>query len=133
MADKSFQCSVITPEKQVYDDIVDSVSIPAHDGEIGILFNRAPLVCKLGIGALRIRKGDDEQRWFVDGGFAQVLENRLVLLTDQALHVDQLDRAEAERILEESRGLKDPEEIMAVEKAHAEAVARVQLRMTGKR
>ena len=41
-------CSVITPEAQVFDGAAESVVVPAHDGEIGILFNRAPLLAKLG-------------------------------------------------------------------------------------
>ena len=57
MAEQTFQCRVITPEAQVYDGQVEAVVIPAHDGEIGILFNRAPLLCKLGPGRMRVRMG----------------------------------------------------------------------------
>lgn len=130
MADKSFQCCIVTPDKQVYDDKVDAVTIPAHDGELGILFNRAPLVCRLGTGALRVRKGKDERIWFVDSGFAHVLANSVVVLAEQVLGSDQIDRRQAEGLLNQARSMKVTDEISARRKAHAEAVARAQLRMT---
>jgi len=129
MADKSFQCSIITPESQVFDDRVDAVTLPAHDGGMGVLFNRAPLVCKLGAGALRIRKQDSEQIWYVDSGFAQVLENKVIVLTQQALRPDEIDRSRAEQMLEDARQMKVSTDAENEAKAHAEARARAQLRM----
>ena len=129
MADRSFQCSVVTLGKQVYDDKVDVVTIPAHDGEMGIMFNRAPLVCRLGTGILRIRKGIHEQKWFVDGGFAHVLDNSVLVLTEQALRAEQIDRKRAEELLGQARGMKVTDEDSARKRAHAESVARVQLRI----
>ncbi len=82
---KDIKCSVITPEAQVVDTTATSVVIPAHDGLIGILFNRAPLLCQLGEGTLRIDGSDGIQRRFnVQGGFAQVLNNEVTVLTEKA-------------------------------------------------
>ncbi len=81
---------VITPERQVLDVTADAVVIPAHDGELGILADRAPLMCELGIGQLRYTQRDQVQRVFIDGGFAQVLENRVVVLTSRALRRDEV-------------------------------------------
>ncbi|HEY3246263.1 MAG TPA: ATP synthase F1 subunit epsilon [Phycisphaerae bacterium] len=92
----SFRCTVVTPDRQVLDTDATFVALPAHDGEIGILHNRAPLVCKLGIGVLRVTAGGGQQRYFVDGGFAQVLDNNLTVLTPKALSSDQIDPAAAE-------------------------------------
>jgi F-type H+-transporting ATPase subunit epsilon len=129
MIDKPIQCTVVTPEKQVYDSRVDAVTIPAHDGEMGILFNRAPLVCKLGTGVLRIRRGIGEKRLFVDRGFAHVLDNSVVVLTEQALRPEQIDRQQAEELLNQAREMKVIDEDSARKRDHAEAVARTQLRM----
>lgn len=77
--------SVITPEAQVVDVRATGVVIPAHDGLIGILYNRAPLLCELGKGTLRIDATDGMQRFVnIEGGFAQVLNNEVVVLTDKA-------------------------------------------------
>ncbi len=75
---------VVTPEQQVLDDSVDSVVLPAHDGELGVLHDRASLMCELGIGQLRYTRSGRVQRVFVDGGFAQVHKNEVTVLTPQA-------------------------------------------------
>ncbi len=106
MAASGFKCTVITPDRRVFDDTADFVALPAHDGEIGILHDRAPLLCKLGIGILRIDPGSRNERLFVDGGFAQMLENELIVLTEHARTPDEID-VEAERAaLAEAKALR---------------------------
>src|SRR5436309_11697992 len=99
----TFHCSVITPERAVLDTDATFVAFPAHDGEVGILRDRAPLLYKMGIGELRVESPDGKQRFFVDGGFAQMVDNRLTLLTEQAKKVEDIDRAAAEKALAEAR------------------------------
>lgn len=82
---KALELVVITPERQVLSEHVDEVVIPAHDGELGVLNRRAPLMCELGIGQLRYTVGAQTQRVFIDGGFAQVLDNHVAVLTPRAL------------------------------------------------
>lgn len=84
MAEKTFHCSVVTPEKEVVDTAATFVAFPAHDGEIGILANRAPLLCQLGKGKLRIEKGGETLTFRIEGGFAQMVDNRLTILTENA-------------------------------------------------
>lgn len=93
---KTFHCSVITPERAVLECDATSVVFPAHDGEMGVLSHRAPLVCKLGIGELRVETGGDKLSFYIDGGFAQVGGNELSILTEQAKKPEALD-AEAAR------------------------------------
>ena len=81
---ETFHCSVVTPERAVLECEARFVAFPAHDGEMGVLPNRAPLVCKLGIGPLRVEGTDAAHVLFIDGGFAQMLDNRLSILTKQA-------------------------------------------------
>ena len=105
MATNTFHTSVITPERAVLEADAVSVVFPAHDGEVGILKNHAPLLYKLGVGVLRVKTAEGEQSFFVDGGFAQMVENRLTLLTEQAKPVAEIDRAAAEKAREEARAL----------------------------
>jgi len=110
---------VITPERQVLEETTDSVIFSAHDGEIGILHDRAPLMCELGIGQLRYHAGSQTRRLFIDGGFAQVNENTVTILTPHALLAEDITAetvAEAERSVEELRGT-DPETLEARTKA----------------
>ncbi|NJL32365.1 MAG: F0F1 ATP synthase subunit epsilon, partial [Phycisphaerales bacterium] len=71
MAD-TFRCTLITPAQQVFDEEVTYVELPAFDGQMGIEPQRAPMVAKLGDGALRLDFARGESRWyFVAGGFAR--------------------------------------------------------------
>ena len=75
---------VVTPERAVLDEAVDFVALPMYDGELGVLPGRAPLIGRLGYGELRIRRGEETQRFFIDGGFAQVRANVVTVLTPRA-------------------------------------------------
>lgn len=98
----TFHCSVITPERAVLETDATSVVFPAHDGEVGILPNRAPLLFKMGAGELRVESPQGSQLLFVDGGFAQMVENRLTLLTEVAKKIEEIDPAAIERQLAEA-------------------------------
>ncbi|UCE60386.1 MAG: ATP synthase F1 subunit epsilon [Phycisphaerales bacterium] len=128
----TFHCSVITPEKAVLECDATSVVFPAHDGEMGVLLNRAPLLCKMGIGALRVETAEDKQIMFVDGGFAQVVDNRLTILTEQAKTPDEIDRAAAEAILVEVQAMKITDEATYIARDKAIQRSKVQLKLTKK-
>ena len=132
MATKTFQCSVITPSAMAYEGQVDEVVVPAHDGEIGVLVNRSPLLCKLGAGRLRVRQGDQETSWFVEGGFAQVLDNEVTVLTQQATPVGELDADEARQMLTDALQMKATDEVDVRTKAKLEETARAMLRIARK-
>jgi F-type H+-transporting ATPase subunit epsilon len=112
----SFQCTIVTPEQQLLDAAATQVILPAHDGQIGILTNRAPLLVKLGLGKLQIDlPGGQSQTYLVDGGVAQMKDNKLTVLTTAAWAPDALDAAEARKEYEDAlkaqptdaRGMED--------------------------
>src|SRR6266487_6558469 len=81
----SFRCTLVTPEQQVLDETVTQAIVPAHDGLVGILTGRAPLLVKLGTGPLRVDLAGGQQRlFFVDGGVAQMKDNKLTILSTDA-------------------------------------------------
>ena len=83
--DKQLICTVITPEQKVLETTATQVIVPAHDGLLGVLDHRAPLVCELGEGKLRIDEaGGQTKKIAIKGGFAQVLNNNVTILTEQA-------------------------------------------------
>jgi F-type H+-transporting ATPase subunit epsilon len=99
MADtKTLQCVVVTPERTVVDEAADFVAVPLYDGELGVLPRRAPLIGKLGCGELRIRHGNESERVYVDGGFAQVRDDVVTILTARAMRASDImpDRVQAE-------------------------------------
>ena len=125
----TFHCSVITPERAILECEALFVAFPAHDGEVGVLPNRAPLVCKMGIGVLRVQTGDTTHVFFVDGGFAQMLNNRLTILTEQARRVEELNAAGVQRSLADALAMGIPDDAAYVARTSAVERARVQRRL----
>ncbi len=99
----AFQATIVTPEEQTFDQTVTQAILPAHDGEIGILTGRAPLLVQLGQGALRLDlTGGQRQVFYVEGGVAQMKDNRLTILTSQAIRPETISREAAQAELAEA-------------------------------
>lgn len=120
MADKdTINLVVITPERQVVDARVASVVFTAHDGEIGVLTDRSPLMCALNIGQVRYPEGSATRRVFIDGGFAQVNQNDVTILTNRALRAEDVSAdvvAQAEQDVKAIEG-HEPATMVAREEA----------------
>jgi len=81
----TFQCTVVTPEASVFDEQVTYANVPAHDGQIGFMPHRAPILLQLGKGVMRLDlAGGGQKSADIDGGFAQMRGDRLTILTDRA-------------------------------------------------
>lgn len=81
----SFQCTVVTPDAAVLDEQVTYANIPAHDGQIGFMIHRAPILLQLGEGRMTLDLADGGRRTAtIAGGFAQMRDDRLTILTDKA-------------------------------------------------
>jgi len=76
--------SVISPEKVLYEGTASGVVAPAFDGEMGILPMHAPLMTLLGRGTLRVETTEGERRFSVDGGFLQVVDDQVRVVTERA-------------------------------------------------
>ncbi len=75
---------VISPERVLFEGTVDSVVVPAFDGETGILPQHAPMMTLLGKGVLRLGSGGRAGRFQVEGGFLQVLNDTVRVVTEHA-------------------------------------------------
>jgi F-type H+-transporting ATPase subunit epsilon len=87
----ALQCIIVTPETTALDTPANFVALPLVDGEAGVAPGRAPLIGRLGYGELRVRNGEKTQRFYVDGGFVQVADNIVSVLTNRAVPADRLD------------------------------------------
>jgi F-type H+-transporting ATPase subunit epsilon len=127
--DKLVRCVVVTPEAAVVDEQADFVALPMYDGELGVLHGRAPLIGRLGYGELRLRRGNTVHRYFVDGGFAQVRDNVVTVLTARAFKPEEIKVDEVRRQLQATThgAATTPEAQEANEKNAARA--RAQLRV----
>lgn len=118
------QCVVVTPERTLLDEAVDSAIIPLHDGEFGLLPGHTPLIGRLGFGTLRIRAGGAERRFYLDGGFAQFRDDVLTILTQRALSAGQVEAAHARQELQQAGTLPATTDLQRTEKDRALARAR---------
>ena len=98
MAEK-LRLVLVTPEKTLMDEPVDSLRFPLFDGQIGVLPGRSPMVGRLGYGELLIRRGGSEESFYIDGGFAQIKGEVVSLLTNRAIPSTEVDAADAEKQL----------------------------------
>ncbi len=108
------QVVVVTPEKTVLDTGADFVALPLFDGEIGIAPYHSPMIGRLGYGELRIRLADGtESTYYVDGGFVQIADNVISVLTNRALPSLQVeaDKAEAQMAEAMKRPISTEEEL----------------------
>jgi F-type H+-transporting ATPase subunit epsilon len=76
--------SVISAEATVFEGQANSVVAPAFDGEVGILTGHAPMITALGQGTLRVEQSGDTLRFSVAGGFLQVVDNQVRVVTERA-------------------------------------------------
>ena len=86
-----------TPTRMVVAETVDEVVVPGSEGYFGVLPGHAPLLATLGIGELTYRIGRDERHVAIAGGFAEVRNDKVIVLADAAEQPQDIDRARAER------------------------------------
>ena len=99
MANK-INLEVITPEKLALRVAVDEVVLPGLTGELGILPDHEPLITQLKTGVLTYRQGGAQQKLHVSGGFAEVLGDKVSVLSDVAEKPEEIDPARARAALE---------------------------------
>lgn len=90
---------IVTPEKLIFDEVVNQVNVSTDQGQIGILPNHANLMAKLIPGELIIKKGGKDESLAIGGGFLQITENELTVMTDLATYAADID----ERAVEEAK------------------------------
>ncbi|HDP80363.1 MAG TPA: ATP synthase F1 subunit epsilon [Spirochaetes bacterium] len=122
-------CSILTPDRVLYEGQVHFAVVQAYDGEVGFLFNHAPFVSELGVGEVRLRTGDLTEYLVVEGGFVEMRDNHLTLLAETALKKEDLNRSELEKSLNEflSKKSESPEERIRLEVEVRRLKARVKV------
>ena len=121
MARTKFRVEVLTPEGQVFDDEVEMVSTRTVTGSIGVLANHAPLMAILEPTELRLYKSESEIVRFAQGeGYLQVVDNSALVLVEEAIAPDQIDRSAFEARAQEAREAAERAEEGSEERARAE-------------
>ncbi len=123
---------IVTPEKKVFSDTVEAVTVPTTSGEVGILTDHAPLISALKPGILSYTRGGAIERMMIAGGFLEVSANKVSVLADTAETAGEIDveaaRTERETVERNLGAWKGTEDEFETEKNRLEkAQARLQL------
>ena len=106
---KTFKIEVITPEKVVYDDTVQSITAEGTEGSFGVLADHASMIAELQTGILTISDVNNKTvRFALDGGFVEILANNVIVLPDTCTKEGEVDveKAMAEKASAEKALLK---------------------------
>ncbi len=131
---ENIQLEVVTPEKQVVNEMVQIVMAPGSLGEFGVLTGHTPFLTTLKTGIVRYTDAEGTERYvFVNGGFAEALPNKVTILAESAEKREDidLDRAKAaqeraEKRLADARA-KDNIDIARAKAALDRAVVRINI------
>ncbi|MEA2331487.1 MAG: F-type H+-transporting ATPase subunit epsilon [Thermoleophilaceae bacterium] len=121
MARNSFPVEVLTPEGKVFEAEVEMVSTRTVTGSIGVLANHAPLMAILEPTELRLYKSETDVVRFAQGeGYLQVVDNSALVLVEEAIAPDDIDRSAFEARLKEAREAAERADEGSEERARAE-------------
>src|SRR3954469_1708046 len=118
---------VVTPEQTALETEAEFVALPLYDGEIGLLPGRAPLIGRLGPGEMRIKQDGSTSSYYLDGGFVQVVDNVVSVMTSRAMPAARINVAAAEAQLasEVSKAAPSEEERTIRDRHIAQARAQI--------
>lgn len=95
-----FKLAVVSPERTLYEDSVESLVVPGGEGYLGILSNHAPIISTLKVGEITFRDKDKKEvTMATSGGFIEVSNNVATVLVDTAEFLDEIDLSRAENEL----------------------------------
>ena len=106
-ANMKIKFKIVTPERTVFEDQIDQVTLPTQEGEITVLPEHIPLIAVLAPGELTVKQDGKEIAMAVSGGIIEVRKNELTILADTAERAEEIDIKRAEEARERAEKLKD--------------------------
>jgi F-type H+-transporting ATPase subunit epsilon len=104
MADDKVEFELVSPEKLLLTRAVDMVVVPGAEGDIGVLPRHSPTITTVRPGTIVVYEGGAvTDRIFIAGGFAEVSDNRCTVLAEEAMPVEDIDKASALKSLTAAR------------------------------
>jgi F-type H+-transporting ATPase subunit epsilon len=101
VADNAVQFELVSPEKLLLSEEVEMVVVPGSEGDFGVLPGHTPVISSVRPGIIHIFEGGAvKSRIFVAGGFAEVTGERCTVLAEEAVPLDEIDRDQVEKDLQ---------------------------------
>ncbi|MHB1157611.1 MAG: F0F1 ATP synthase subunit epsilon [Phycisphaerales bacterium] len=135
-----FEFSLVTPERLVMEGRATYAELPAHDGQLGVAAHRAAMLVKLGVGKLRLEMAapapgsvvpGSEKVFVLDGGFAQMQDNKLSLISERAIDAAELTSAAARDALTQAEAMPKTNGEQLAKRDHDLAMARAMTAVVG--
>ena len=123
----TIRLELVTPERLLLSEEVDEVVAPGYEGEFGVLPEHTQFLSILNIGMLRYRKGSENRRIALGGGFAEVTPERVVVMADTAERAEEIDVERARRARERAEAAL--KELSLDDETYAKAYAALQRAM----
>ena len=99
--ERVISCTILTPDRLVYEGEVGFAVVQAHDGEMGFLYGHSPLISKLGTGEVRLNNPKSVDYLVIEGGVVEIKDNKLIVLAEKAYHKNDLSLSELESKMKE--------------------------------
>ena len=103
MPENKLQLSIVTPERLVLNEEVDQVNVPGVEGDLGILYDHAPILTTMRAGKFSYEllgeKGKKTIQMIVSGGYLEVTDNRVIVLAEAVEFLDEIDKERAKASL----------------------------------
>jgi F-type H+-transporting ATPase subunit epsilon len=104
MADDKVEFELVSPEKLLLTRAVDMVVVPGAEGDMGVLPRHSPTITTVRPGTIVVYEGGAvSDRIFIAGGFAEVSDNRCTVLAEEAMPIEDIDKAAAQQSLADAR------------------------------
>lgn len=122
---------IVTPDRKFYEDEVEMIVLKTVEGDMGVLYDHVPTVVPLSIGAIKIKKDGKYRQAACAGGFVNITEESVTVITDAAEWPDEIDKVRAEaakKRAEERINQKDAEiDFKRAKVALAKAINRINM------
>ena len=122
----SLLLEIVTPDAKVFSETVDEVGLPTSEGRMHILPNHVPVIAKLKAGEIQVHRGKEIEMLAVGSGFIEVYGDKVSILTDQAINVEEIDDTEIEEAVKRAQealeeGKKSNIDAAEIDRLEAEA------------
>lgn len=128
----TLKLEIVTPERKIYSEDVDMVTLPGSEGELGVYPKHVPLLTTLKPGELRIIQNGRETAMAIGEGFVEIKADSVSVLTDMALEAEKIDISAAEAAVERAKAAmkedQTPEQVAAIQASLQKALAQLHVK-----
>ena len=129
--DKKFLFELMTPFQTLVSNNFDMVVVPGEEGDFGVLPGHAPIISSIRPGLLEIHDADKTEKFFLAGGFVEVLSNQVSILASELCSIEDIDESECkdqiQNLIEQLGSSQDEKESNLIQNRLDKLEAKIEL------